>query len=83
MRYTKKQREMAALICDISASAADREVYANIAEDLGLMYDHPAVDLARSAWDSLWFRVGSPYHLEWTAALDAEAAQMVREGWNP
>ena len=78
--FTKAERDMAAVICDASASDGQR-VYADIYRMVGAT--KPSLDLARAAWDALWSRAGSPYQLNWTPELDAEAAQLLRDGWSP
>lgn len=94
MKITKKLREEAALLCDLAASAKwhiddlgpgggsstgierlskDGPTYRQVAEQAGISADAEA--LARWAWTKT---PGS-----WTRALDAEVAQLLREGWTP
>lgn len=85
-KYTRQQREYAILICDIAASSRENSPwYGQISLDLGLKDGHGSVDppeleLAFAAWDHIMTTIGSS---EWSRAIDAESAQILREGWVP
>lgn len=78
MKYSKKDRETAALICAISASNPEQGVYANVAFRLGLTSDEwdtdpAAVQLACHAW----------VHTRHTSSPHAEAHSLIMSGWSP
>ena len=72
---TKREREDAALICDIAASSGTNTPYSEIAPHLGLALYEGAHALAVNTWGDL---SGT-----WDRAMDAEAAQLLREGYTP
>lgn len=79
MKYSKRVREEAALICAIAASTAG--VYWNYSEtvhSLGLRECSEAHELAVQAWHSLF-----PHYEADDRARDAEAESMIRSGWTP
>lgn len=92
-KITKRAREEAILICDVSASmptpTGPQETYTRVAADLGLATEigkSPGLDLAYTAWSVVQNeRRGDKYPTRryWPRATDAEAAALLREGWCP
>ena len=89
-KISKADRERATLICEIAASATTpyvgRYVYAGIERELGI--EHLDNSLAYYAWSAVGTldvcRTGT--HVPgryWTPERDAEAAALLRDGWNP
>lgn len=86
MKYSKRVREEAALICAIAASNP-REWYSTIEISLGL-YDGPSRDdrshdLAVFAYKEALRGRGPLLRMEDRSAIDAEAESMIRSGWSP
>lgn len=86
MKVTPQMRLDAILICDIAASGHGDTMpipyYDIIAADLGL--DEQAREQARGLAIAVWNRVWhESLYRAWTPAVDAEAAQLLREGWTP
>lgn len=80
MRISKKTREQAARICEISAmSGYLRATYFGIASDLE--YPREAFILAISVWNAL--RYGRFRDAGWTCEMDAEACAALNTGWCP
>ena len=82
-RYSKKERETAALICAIGASTPDlNQSYGEVCKALGIAEDCPASDLALDAWSHA---LAARLHLHDgdDSAVDAEAAAMIADGWSP
>jgi hypothetical protein len=78
VKYSKKVRDKAALICAISASSEPDALCCDvIAEALGLQPWGPERALAYAARSHVCIGVG------WTHAVDAEAAALLVEGWTP
>lgn len=83
-KYTKAERDVAALICAIAASQSDRSdaFYDRIADDIGA--DDASLFLAQDAWtDSVERRPGGADFWDWLPERDAEAESMIRTGWEP
>jgi hypothetical protein len=86
VKKRNKTAEQAALICDIAASGGVggdgydgyrwSVAYVRIAD--GLSASEASLHLALNAYDCVSGVCG-----EWTRAVDAEAAQLIREGWRP
>ncbi len=83
-RYTKAQREQAAIICAIAASNPRlSQAYRAVCIALDLPWcddrgsDTPAYYLALVSWDKC--------HLTWNCGhnVDAEAEALIRTGWSP
>lgn len=82
-KYTKQQREDAILICDIAASGGvvtevrpeRSHVYSDIA--IAVDVDHASQCLSILAYSEVMSRSN-----HWTREVDAEAAQLLREGWS-
>ena len=83
-RISRKTRQQAAWICDVAASGGVWTeswltcvpYYSVIAASIGKV-DAEATSLAMRAW-GFALKGG-----RWTRAVDAEAAQLIREGWLP
>ncbi len=76
-------REQAILICDCAASTPPDPflpvAYRHVARCLDVKSEK-AILLACEAWNALWSSEGGD---PWDRAMDAEAAQRLREGWTP
>jgi hypothetical protein len=84
MKYTKKDRENAALICAIAASSKDAcPLYREIQRELAASDDAGA--LAHDAWRYVRDQLRDPFgHApEWVREHDAEAESLLRTGWVP
>lgn len=84
MRYTKKERDSAALICAIAASRPDRwrAFYDQIQDDIGA--EDSALFLAQDAWSVAHMaHFGRAGVWEWPPEVDAEAEALIRTGWEP
>lgn len=81
-RISKKVREEAALICDVSAShpADEQHWYINIQLALGLSAD--ACNLAAEALIAAPTSDNTESGRLWPRCRDAEAALMIRSGWS-
>lgn len=79
MRYSKRDRDAAALICAISASSEHGEIYAQTCPAIGVDVCGPAHRLAFCAYVLLVCRLG----MRWTRETDAEAEALIRTGWEP
>ena len=76
-RYSKKDREDAALICAIAASRLGaRQYYDHITEECGIGRD--VLGLALGAWAAAHYSLGP-----WTHETDAEAEALLQSGWTP
>lgn len=95
-KISKRTRENAALICSIAAS--NNVAYAAIAHDLGLVGDEhvDAYYLAMAAWNHCWaelWATGTENHAAGrylggfdtpqAYELEAEAAELLEDGWVP
>ena len=85
--YDKQDRKLAALICDAAASYPTCEAYTSIACDLfGLTpdeaWDFPPWKLAIKTYQHVSTVLYSKATSYWRA-IDAECAQMIREGFTP
>lgn len=85
MKYTKKQREEAILICAIAASDKDmaRASYSAIEEELNgpSTIESPSTLLAAQCQFSVLLMIGLEHDRD--GVSDAEAAQLLRDGWSP
>jgi len=84
MKYSKKVRDGAALICAIAASTPSlANAYRSTKIELGASVSHESLGLALSAWvyarDVLMERFG----MSDTYQVDAEAEALIRTGWTP
>lgn len=85
MKYTKRDREQAILICQIAASGGiwqgsmvgPHRGEGEIACALGLEYASAPAELARNAWGAAW-NLGVSFN-----DCDAEAECLLRDGWSP
>lgn len=76
MKYSKKVREEAAMICSIAASNEDySQAYASVDCDLPVRTSGEAYRLAMAAW-RLAFKGNADL-------CDAEAEALIRTGWSP
>lgn len=94
-KYSKADRELAILICDIAASGAQTDPasdftrersYHNIAVYLGLALAYEPMPqplrLALDCWEQVRKdELAELSKRDWDRATDAEAAQRLREGW--
>lgn len=79
MKYSKKVREEAALICAIAASTPFAS-YVEIRQITGIGSDR-SVELANSAWK---FVANAPcFWSVLSPLIDAEAESLIRCGWTP
>jgi len=81
MKYTREQVSDAILICDIAASETRVKYgigYGTVQRELDL--DPIASELAQEAWFEATRFAFAP---DWEPWFDAEAAQLLREGWRP
>lgn len=86
MKYTKEQRETAALVCAVAASSLPvAERYFDIMGLIGLNPPplgkgvNPTLTLALEAWDYVRQATG----LDWSQEQHAEAEALIRTGWTP
>ncbi len=77
-RYTKAEREQAALICAIAASNPEfAQAYDKVCRALGIELSAAAYCLAVEAWDQKLTVQGEPGD----QYVDAEAEALIRTGW--
>lgn len=86
MKISRKDRELAALLCDIAASGVDEfaDNYAAIALSLGKSPDAVAVRIAYATWfrlHAVWKFSANP--LNDFRALEANCAAEIRDGFSP
>jgi hypothetical protein len=83
MKYSKRNREQAALICAIAASTPDLNCnYAGVREGLGLpAYDKTSVVWGKTLESAAWRRALSLSIS--SQETDAEAEALIRTGWSP
>ncbi len=76
MKYSKMDREVAALICAIAASTPGlHQDYDGVCAETGIdIWGGPARNLAIAAWERCQYAQGNP---------DAEAEALIRSGWLP
>lgn len=81
-KYTKAERNVAALICAIAASRLDRSVayYDTIADEVGA--DYAALFLAQDAWSEA-HKDRNAAEWQWPPEIDAEAEALLRTGFEP
>lgn len=81
MKISKRDREQAALICAIAASAPAgvQPFYDQIADNIDAAGESER--LAMRAWKFAWEFAAN--HGKWTREVDAEAEALIRTGWSP
>ena len=80
-RYSKKDREDAALICQIMASTPDVGImYSFVTESIGARR-RSGIGLALDAWNEAARRSNGAYHSTPNFILEAEC--LLRTGWCP
>jgi len=84
MKYTKRDREQAILICQACALTPDLHGNKHIsALRIGLPHGSAAEALAFAAWSACFDILGVPRTDEDASTLDAEAECLLRDGWSP
>lgn len=79
--YTKQDRDDAWLICAIAACEVGYGNYLRIAQDIGA--SSKALKLALKLAYQVWHEVCDLSNFSIPKWVDAEAAQLIAEGWEP
>ncbi len=91
MKYSKRTRDQAALICQVAASnpdphpipgTTDNFDYWDVCDHLGIHRASDACQLALLAWDAVIYEGDDKvWGADWTKEVDAEAEARLRTGW--